>query len=281
MKKKKREKYNEINYNNKKLEQLFNKINHTNSTNISKRIYNIIKKKIVKKKIIHSKQKTLIPSNIFKKSRLDNEKINMFSSLDKNTNKKDSDINKKYTNKNVIKLKKNQFNNIQNELNNQNNIYITGKKLLNLKRDEKIKNGKKHNNQLLLANYIGYSRNYGGENSSFQIKNTFNHINNITKNNILKNYYKTIDDMNNTDDYKMNKNKLLNSSRLKKKSKKINNKFNMIYNHKNKTNSNVSESKKQKIIRPYTQIKQSNNKIKNKINMNNNIKVNKRLNNDS
>ena len=275
--------YIQTNFQNKKSEKLFNKLNHTNSIKFSKRIHNIIKKRIIGTKDINVKQKTIINSNVFKKTKIDKEKINIFV----NKSNKKNNIN----NNNILleegNIKNNQFNSITKETNNQNsqNLDKTGKKFVNLKKIDKYHFTKLNNNQLLFNKYIGKSRNYIGENSSLNIKKTFNNnINSKNNNNdTFNNHFKTIGDMNKTFDNKINKNLTLNKSIGKNTKNKQFNKLNLIYRPTHKKTNNLNESKRPYVIKPYIQIKQNNNKIiniKNKINLNNSIRVNKKMNNN-
>ena len=275
--------YIQTNFQNKKSEKLFNKLNHTNSIKFSKRIHNIIKKRIIGTKDINVKQKTIINSNVFKKTKIDKEKINIFV----NKSNKKNNIN----NNNILledgNIKNNQFNSITKETNNQNsqNLDKTGKKFVNLKKIDKYHFTKLNNNQLLFNKYIGKSRNYIGENSSLNIKKTFNNnINSKNNNNdTFNNHFKTIGDMNKTFDNKINKNLTLNKSIGKNTKNKQFNKLNLIYRPTYKNYNNLNESKRPYVIKPYIQIKQNNNKIiniKNKINLNNSIRVNKKMNNN-
>ena len=123
-----------------------------------------------------------------------------------------------------------------------------------------------NDNQLSFNKFISKSRNYNGKNTSFQIKKTFNNKNNdnLNSNEMFKNYFKTMGDVNNKKNnfnfvYKTNNNKI----NVNKTS--VNNKINDI-------------NKKPYEIKPYLQIK-SNNGLKNKINLNSSIKVNKKNNN--
>jgi len=278
------ENYIQTNFQNKKSEKLFNKLNHTNSIKFSKRIHNIIKKRIIGTKDINVKQKTIINSNVFKKTKIDKEKINIFV----NKSNKKNNIN---NNNNILledgNIKNNQFNSITKETNNQNNQNLdkTGKKFVNLKKIDKYHFTKLNNNQLLFNKYIGKSRNYIGENSSLNIKKTFNNnINSKNNNNdTFNNHFKTIGDMNKTFDNKINKNLTLNKSIGKNNKNKQFNKLNIIYRPTHKNYNNLNESKRPYVIKPYIQIKQNNNKIiniKNKINLNNSIRVNKKMNNN-
>ena len=277
--------YIQTNFQNKKSEKLFNKLNHTNSIKFSKRIHNIIKKRIIGTKDINVKQKTIINSNVFKKTKIDKDKINIFV----NKSNKKNNINN--NNNNILledgNIKNNQFNSITKETNNQNsqNLDKTGKKFVNLKKIDKYHFTKLNNNQLLFNKYIGKSRNYIGENSSLNIKKTFNNnINSKNNNNdTFNNHFKTIGDMNKTFDNKINKNLTLNKSIGKNNKNKQFNKLNLIYRPTYKNYNNLNESKRPYIIKPYIQIKQNNNKIiniKNKINLNNSIRVNKKMNNN-
>ena len=278
------ENYIQTNFQNKKSEKLFNKLNHTNSIKFSKRIHNIIKKRIIGTKDINVKQKTIINSNVFKKTKIDKEKINIFV----NKSNKKNNIN---NNNNILledgNIKNNQFNSITKETNNQNNQNLdkTGKKFVNLKKIDKYHFTKLNNNQLSFNKYIGKSRNYIGENSSLNIKKTFNNnINSKNNNNdTFNNHFKTIGDMNKTFDNKINKNLTLNKSIGKNTKNKQFNKLNLIYRPTYKNYNNLNESKRPYVIKPYIQIKQNNNKIiniKNKINLNNSIRVNKKMNNN-
>ena len=275
--------YIQTNFQNKKSEKLFNKLNHTNSIKFSKRIHNIIKKRIIGTKDINVKQKTIINSNVFKKTKIDKEKINIFV----NKSNKKNNIN----NNNILledgNIQNNQFNSITKETNNQNsqNLDKTGKKFVNLKKIDKYHFTKLNNNQLSFNKYIGKSRNYIGENSSLNIKKTFNNnINSKNNNNdTFNNHFKTIGDMNKTFDNKINKNLTLNKSIGKNNKNKQFNKLNIIYRPTHKNYNNLNESKRPYVIKPYIQIKQNNNKIiniKNKINLNNSIRVNKKMNNN-
>ena len=275
------ENYIQINYKNKKSEILFNKLNHTNSIKISKRVHNIIKKRIIGKKVINVKQKS-INSNIFKKSKIDKEKINIFpnKSNKKNNIKNNNNILHEESN-----ATNNQFNSITKETNNQNNqnLNLTGKKLVNLKKIDKYDYAKLKNNQLSFNKFLGKSRNYIGENSSLHIKKTFNNnsINNQNNKNDTSNiFFKTIGDMNKTYDKSINKNLILNSNNHRINKNKQGNKLNLIYRPTHKKTNNLNETKRPYVIRPYIQIKKNIKNTKNKIDLNNSIKVNKKLNNN-
>ena len=275
------ENYIQINYKNKKSEILFNKLNHTNSIKISKRVHNIIKKRIIGKKVLNVKQKS-INSNIFKKSKIDKEKINIFPNK---SNKKNSIKNNNNILNEEANITNNQFNSITKETNNQNNqnLNLTGKKLVNLKKIDKYNYAKLKNNQLSFNKFLGKSRNYIGENSSLHIKKTFNNnsINNQNNKNDTSNiFFKTIGDMNKTYDKSINKNLILNSNNHRINKNKQNNKLNLIYRPTHKKTNNLNETKRPYVIRPYIQIKKNIKNIKNKRDLNNIIKVNKKLNNN-
>ena len=273
--------------NNKISEKLFNRINHTSSIKISKKVHNIIKKRIIEKKIVNPKTKPNVTSNVFKKSKIDKEKINLFinKSSKKESTKKNFIIDNNYKTLQETTCKKNQLNSIKNDSKNKT-LNITGKKLVNLKKIDKntMTNTNTNNNQLLSFNkFVGKSRNYIGDNSSFHIKKTSLNNNNINNQNnnhniFFNNFYNTIGDVNKTYDNNDNKNVILNmSSRKNNNISKI--KHNIIYKpHKNKNN--INDSKKQFVIKPYIQIKQNNNNLKNKLNLNNSIRVNKKKSNN-
>ena len=112
-------------------------------------------------------------------------------------------------------------------------------------------------------------------NSSFHIKKTSLINNSINNQNIFfKIFYNTIGNINKTYDNSDNKNVILNMNSGKNNNKsKI--KHYLIYKplkNKNKLN----DSKKQFVIKPYIQLKQNNNNFKNKLNLNNSIRVNKK-----
>ena len=273
--------------NNKISEKLYNRINHTSSIKISKKVHNIIKKRIVGKKVINPKPQSNISSNVFQKSKIDKGKINTFlnkSNKKDNNTKKDFiiDDNNKTLKEENTNFKKYKFNSIKNDSNNKN-LNLTGKKIINLKKIDKNTITKKNNNQLSVNKFIGKSRNYVGDNSSFHLKNTLNNNNINNQNTFFKNYYKTIGDINKTYDNN-NKNIILNMSSGKNNNNnpkiKQNNKINQIYRPSHQNKNNLNDNKKQYVIKPYIQIKQNNNNLKNKINMNNSIRVNKKNSNN-
>ena len=253
---------------NKKQENLLDKINCLNSLKISKKTHNIINKRIIGKKNvdIKPKSKTIILSEILNKSKIDKDKTDLFlnKSYKKKNNKKDISIKYNINNSSVYektKLKINTFTSIKKGLNKENKI-LTEKKLINLKKIDKNNSIKINNNQFSFNKYITKSRNYNGKNTSFQIKKSFNNKNSDNNDDLFKNYFKTMINMN-----KENKLNFVYKSNNKKANNKtsINNQINEI-------------NKKQFEIKPYIQIK-ANNGLKNKINLNNNIKVNKKSNN--
>ena len=274
-------------FNKKISDKLFNRLNHTSSIKISKKVHNIIKKRIIGKRIINPKPKSNITSNVFQKSKIDKEKINIYinKSNKKEKTKKDCSIENNYnTLPEESNLKKNQFNSIKNELKNKT-VNITGKKLVNLKKIDKNNATNINNNQLSFHKHIGKSRNYIEDNSSFNLKQTLNNNNLNNQNNqntFFNDYFKTIGDINKTYDNN-NKNVILNLSNSKNNHNnkiKQNNKLNLIYKPSHKNKNNLNDSKKQFMIKPYIQIKQDNNNLKNKINLNNSIRVNKKKSNN-
>ena len=289
------EKINQIKDNN----NIFNKMNFSNSIKISRRTHNIINKRIIGKKNIDnknskdSKDKSIIVSEIFNKTKIDKAKINLFlnKSNKKKTIKKDFNFLNNTTLLEKTNYKNNQFSNIRKDLNNEKKI-LTEKKLLNLKKIDKYNLIKSNNNQLSFNKFNNKSRNYNDKNTSFQVKKIFNQNNSINnKNNdseIFKNFFKTMEDMNNTYTNNTNKKVYINLNDSTNKSR-INKNRNYNYicnsnkkrinNNKNLMNNNLNSNevvKKQFEIKPYIQIKPYNGSKK-KINLNSSIKVKKKV----
>ena len=253
-----------------------NSIDRKNLVKISKKIN---KKILVNNNIdISHKTKSLANSKFSNKSKDDKDKDLFINKTNKKKKiKKDFNL----TNlSNYKHFKINQFDSLRSDSNNQKKV-STEKKLLNLK-----KIGRNNFINININQKISRSRNYNGKNISFQIKKGFNNNlidNKISDNTLFKNYFKTMGDMNMTFLSKTNKKNILNNS----KNKSINNKHrNYIYksNHKNNNNktsiyNNLNGPiKLQYEIKPYRHIKAING-LKNKTNLNNNIKVNKKINN--
>ena len=296
MKKEKRivEKNNQLKENN----NIFNKINFSNSIKISRKTHNIINKRIIGKKNIdnNSKEKSIIVSEILNKTKIDKAKINLF--LNKSNKKKNIKNDFNFLDGTLLEktnYKNNQYNSFRKDLINDNKI-LTEKKLLNLKKIDKYNLIKSNNNQLSFNKVNNKSRNYNVKNASFQIKKTFNQNNLINNKNkdseIFKNFFKTMEEMNKMDiTYMNNTNKKmslnLNDSNNKNKLNKNKN-LNFVYSNSNKkrinnnktsmpNNINLNELlKKQYEIKPYIQIKPYNGSKK-KIDLNRSIKVNKKV----
>ena len=296
MKKEKRivEKNNQLKENN----NIFNKINFSNSIKISRKTHNIINKRIIGKKNIdnNSKEKSIIVSEILNKTKIDKAKINLF--LNKSNKKKNIKNDFNFLDGTMLEktnYKNNQYNSFRKDLINDNKI-LTEKKLLNLKKIDKYNLIKSNNNQLSFNKVNNKSRNYNVKNASFQIKKTFNQNNLINNKNkdseIFKNFFKTMEEMNKMDiTYMNNTNKKmslnLNDSNNKNKLNKNKN-LNFVYSNSNKkrinnnktsmpNNINLNELlKKQYEIKPYIQIKPYNGSKK-KIDLNRSIKVNKKV----
>ena len=171
------EKNNQLKENN----NLFNKINFSNSIKISRKTHNIINKRIIHKKNIdnNSKEKSINISELLNKTKIDKAKIKLF--LNKSNKKKI--IRKDFNFLNDTLLEKanynnNQINTIRKDLNNDKKI-LTEKKLLNLKKIDKYNLIKTNNNQLSFNKVNNKSRNYNDKNATFKVKKTFNQNNSI------------------------------------------------------------------------------------------------------
>ena len=248
-----------------------------------------LSKKIDKKIIVNNnidishKTKSLANSKLSNKSK-DYKDKDLFINRSKWKKKIKKDFN--LTNfSNYRHFKINQFNSLRSDSNNQKKI-STEKKLFNLKKIGRNNFININNNQSSFNQKISRSRNYKGKNISFQIKRGFNNNlidNKIRDSSLFKNYFRTMGDMNMTFLSKTNKKNILNNS----KNKSINHKNrNYIYksNHKNINNktsiyNNLNRPLKQPYeITPYRHIKAING-LKNKTNLNNSIRVNKKINN--
>ena len=281
------EKKSKIKDKNKKEENLFAKINNINEVKSSKRIHDIINKRVIGSKNIYIKEKSksIITSDIFNKIKIDKDKLDIIiNKSNKKKGKKESLNHHVFAKKN---LNINQFRTIKKD----SSKFLTEKKLINLKKNEQ--NFKKMNDKFSFNKIIPKSRNYNGENTSFQLKKTFNNNNNFisnrfNKNDMIKNYFKTMGDLKKIDANKINKKNALNISNIQSNNKnsiKNNKNFNYLYKTNLKKNSNkMSISKDLKIfpinkveIKPYIKIRKNNGLLK-KINLNDSIKVNKRIN---
>ena len=288
------EKNNQLKENN----NIFNKINFSNSIKISRKTHNIINKRIIGKKNIdnNSKEKSIIVSEILNKTKIDKAKINLF--LNKSNKKKNIKNDFNFLDGTLLEktnYKNNQYNSFRKDLINDNKI-LTEKKLLNLKKIDKYNLIKSNNNQLSFNKVNNKSRNYNVKNASFQIKKTFNQNNSINNKNkdseIFKNFFKTMEEMNKMDNTYINdtnKKMFLNLNDSNNKNKLNKNKnLNFVYSNSNKkrinnnktlmpNNINLNELlKKQYEIKPYIQIKPYNGSKK-KIDLNRSIKVNKKI----
>ena len=280
----------------------YNKINYTNSIEISKKTHKIINKKfnVNKKAKIRIRTKSLKSSEIndndsemLSRSKIDKDKLHTFNKSSKKKNYK-SNIKKDFYIHNHTFIIKSNFNNqFYRILKDFNKRQIEEKSLLNKKLNYKKKIEKNlyskiNNNQLSFNKFSSKSRNYNGNNTTFQAKNTFNH-NNI--NNKNKNYYKIFMDINKT--YynngiyrKINLNKSGNKSKSKSKSSnrntsklssKQNKKYKFTFKQHKKINTTGNEfPKSQYIIRPYAHLK-PNNEFRNKVNLKS-IKLSKKHN---
>ena len=261
--------------------KLFNRIQASNSIKISRKTRNIINKRIIDKNPnLNLKTKYIITSDIFKKFLNNKEKINI-----KNSNKK---IDKNIFIQNISLLEKNKLNNSQfntkkNDLNKEKNT-LCDKKVINLKKREKNEVIKLDNNGLTFdMDIYNKSRNYNLKNSSFQVKNSFNH--NYTNNNqmndsnyLLKNYFKTMINIEKPNSNNKNNNIIILNNSINKTTIQ-----NSILGNKNYINNKTiinnilkENSKKQYTIKPYTNIKPIN-RIRNKMILNNSIKVKTRI----
>ena len=286
------EKNNQLKENN----NIFNKINFSNSIKISRKTHNIINKRIIGKKNIDNNSKEKSVSEILNKTKIDKAKINLF--LNKSNKKKNIKNDFNFLNNTLLEktnYKNNQYNTFRKDLINDNKI-LTEKKILNLKKIDKYNSIKSNNNQLSFNKVNNKSRNYNVKNASFQIKKTFNQNNSINNKNkdseIFKNFFKTMEEMNKMDNTYINdtnKKMFLNLNDSNNKNKLNKNKnLNFIYSNSNKkrinnnktlmpNNVNLNELlKKQYEIKPYIQIKPYNGSKK-KIDLNRSIKVNKKI----
>ena len=286
------EKNNQLKENN----NIFNKINFSNSIKISRKTHNIINKRIIGKKNIDNNSKEKSVSEILNKTKIDKAKINLF--LNKSNKKKNIKNDFNFLNNTLLEktnYKNNQYNTFRKDLINDNKI-LTEKKILNLKKIDKYNSIKSNNNQLSFNKVNNKSRNYNVKNASFQIKKTFNQNNSINNKNkdseIFKNFFKTMEEMNKMDNTYINdtnKKMFLNLNDSNNKNKLNKNKnLNFIYSNSNKkrinnnktlmpNNINLNELlKKQYEIKPYIQIKPYNGSKK-KIDLNRSIKVNKKI----
>ena len=232
-------------------------------------------------------------SEMLSRSKIDKDKLHTFNKSSKKKNYK-SNIKKDFYIHNHTFIIKSNFNNqFYRILKDFNKRQIEEKSLLNKKLNYKKKIEKNlyskiNNNQLSFNKFSSKSRNYNGNNTTFQAKNTFNH-NNI--NNKNKNYYKIFMDINKT--YynngiyrKINLNKSGNKSKSKSKSSnrntsklssKQNKKYKFTFKQHKKINTTGNEfPKSQYIIRPYAHLK-PNNEFRNKVNLKS-IKLSKKHN---
>ena len=286
------EKNNQLKENN----NIFNKINFSNSIKISRKTHNIINKRIIGKKNIDNNSKEKSVSEILNKTKIDKAKINLF--LNKSNKKKNIKNDFNFLNNTLLEktnYKNNQYNTFRKDLINDNKI-LTEKKILNLKKIDKYNSIKSNKNQLSFNKVNNKSRNYNVKNASFQIKKTFNQNNSINNKNkdseIFKNFFKTMEEMNKMDNTYINdtnKKMFLNLNDSNNKNKLNKNKnLNFVYSNSNKkrinnnktlmpNNVNLNELlKKQYEIKPYIQIKPYNGSKK-KIDLNRSIKVNKKI----
>ena len=278
----------------------YNKINYTNSIEISKKTHKIINKKfnVNKKAKIRIRTKSLKSSQIndndsglLSRSKIDKDKLNTYNKSSKKKNYK-ANIKKDFYIHNHTFIIKSNFNNqfyrILKDFNKRQmeEKSLLNKKLNNKKKIEKSLYSKINNNQLSFNKFSSKSRNYNGNNTTFQAKNTFNH-NNI--NNKNKNYYKIFMDINKTYNNngiyrKINLNKSGNRSKSKssnrnnsKLSNNQNKKYKFTFKQHKKINTTGNEfPKSQYIIRPYIHLK-PNNEFRNKVNLKS-IKLNKKHN---
>ena len=291
-------------------EYFYNKLNYTNGIEISKKTHKIITKKILgnKNEDMKIRTKSLINSDnnktgseLFNKSK-DKEKIHMLTQ-DKSSKKKNykTNLKKDFNIHNNTFMVKTAFNHRLFTLLQEANKKKFEKKHYMFKKSNNKKMNKniylKHNNnQLTYTKLAGKTRNYIGNNSSLQAKNTYNHNNinnrsrNIYANNKLKKYYKSIVDMNKTYNNGINKKYYLSNSRYKSNNKsknKINN--SKVDNHHMNNNKFIFRPIKRKIynysgtnnypktkyiIKPYNHFR-TNNELKNKVSDNISIKTNK------
>ena len=277
----------------------YNKINYTNSIEISKKTHKIINKKYsankkpkikIRTQSLKSSEINDNDSEILSRSKIDKDKLHTFNKSSKKKNYKANIKKDFYIHNNTFILKRNFNNQFYRILKDFNKRQIEEKSLLNKKLNNKKKIEKNfyskiNKNQLSFNKFSSKSRNYNGNNTTFLAKNTFNH-NNINKS---KNYYKIFMDINKTYNNngiyrKINLNKSGNKSKSKsnyrnnsKLSNNQNKKCKFIFKQHKKINTIGNEfPRSQYIIRPYVHLK-SNNEFRNKINLKS-IKLSKKHN---
>lgn len=278
----------------------YNKLNYTNSIEISKKTHKIINKKynVNKKPQIGIRTKSLKndeindnDSGVLSRSKIDKEKLNTFNKSSKKKKYKANIKKDFYIHNHTFIIKSNFNNQFYRILKDFNKKQIEEKSLLNKKLNNKKKVDKNiyskiYNNQLSFNKFSSKSRNYNANNTTFQAKNTFNH-NNI--HNKSKNYYKIFMDINKTFNYngfyrKINLNKSGNKSKSKSSNRnnsKLSNNQNKKYKftfrqHKKVYPNNNEFLRAQYIIKPYAHLK-PNNEFRNKVNLKS-IKLNKKHN---